>query len=451
MPTASGKSALARTLQSALYSVSAITPTNQLVEQFLDEFPDTPTLHRLDSYWCDKWDRPCPVTRAKTRNFCNQRRDECSCPAASDLSTAKYRSGPGIYNYYTYLAHKLHREILVVDEAHLLAPVIRDRMALHLWKHDYKYPERMYTVEQMREWILTLPPKTRKHKKIVALWEAVNYDCPKYIARRAMRDFNGKGTLRGRPEERDCIELVPVDIADAPDMFWPRNIVSKIVLMSGTIGEKEIEQLGVGKKRRTLYIECKSPIPPASRQIIPLNTTAVNRNNMTEAVPKLVNEIKGIAEYHTGEKGIIHATYQLAGLLRAELYGEPRFMFHDRSNKKEVYQKFRDSDPKDGAILVASGMYEGIDLPEDLGRWQVISKIPWPSLGDPAIAHISKLDPDAYLWDTIKTTVQAVGRICRTPTDVGTTYILDSSFNRMYREGEGLIPDYFKEAIVWPT
>lgn len=448
-PTAFGKTSMARTLQNALYSVSVITPTNQLVEQYLAEFPDTPTLARLDSYYCEKWDRPCPITRAKTRNFCNVRRDDCSCPAASDLSTAKYRSGPGIYNYYTYLAHKLYREVLVVDEAHNLIPTIRERQSLIIWKHDYKFPSNMYTAEQMQAWVQSLPPRVRKHKKIKLLDEATRYDVPMYIAQRTTEEFNGKGTVRGQPEMRDCIKLSPVDISGAPEMFWPRGTVNKIVLMSATIGEKDIEQLGLGGRgRRVLYIECASPIPPTSRQIIPLDTTSVNRNNMAEALPKLINEINGIAEYHAEERGVIHATYQLSESLKSHLDSD-RFIFHNRTDKKEKYEYFRSCGGN--KILVACGMYEGIDLPEDLGRWQVIAKIPWPSLGNPAIQHLSKLDPDWYLWETAKITIQACGRICRTPDDFGITYCLDSSFNRLYRGGEHMMPVWFKEAIVWPN
>lgn len=449
-PTAFGKTGLARTLQNAFRSVSVITPTNLLVDQYLEEFNDTPTLHRLDSYHCDKWDRPCPVTRGKLREFCNIRRDNCKCPAASDLATAKYQRGPGIYNYHTYMAHKLYRDILVVDEAHNLIPTIRDRLAVHIWQHDYKYPSNMQTTEDIRKWVSGLSPSKKKHKKIQTLREAVQYQVPTHIAKLTTAKFNGKGTRRGYPEERNCIELLPVDISEAPPMMWPRE-VNKIVLMSATIGPKDIEALGLSKggplgRRRILYIKCKSPINPENRPIVPLDVVNVNHHSMqTGAVEELANEINKIAAFHPGEKGVVHATYELARMLRSS--GNPRYMFHDRGNKKQVFDAFCDSPPVDGAILVASGMYEGIDLAEDLGRWQVIAKIPWASLGDPAIKHLSELDPEWYLWDCMKTTIQACGRICRTPEDFGVTYILDSSFRRLIRQGMGTLPQWFVEAL----
>lgn len=439
-PTAFGKTAVARTLMNAHYRVSVLAPTNLLVDQYLDEFPDTPTLSRMDSYYCEEWKRPCPVTRNKLLQFCKG----CSC--SKDLATAKFRKGPGIYNYHTYLAHKLYRDVLVVDEAHNLIPVIRDRLALLIWQHDYKYPNNMYSLEQMQEWINSLPDNVRKHKKMQTLIQALFSRSPEYVVQRSRESFNGKGTLRGQPEDRDCLKLLPVDVTNAPPIFWPTE-VKKVVLMSATISHKDVEALGMGERRRVCYIDCKSPIPSGNRPIVIEPIVSVNRNNMEESGEKLARYIEEIAAAHVGEKGVIHATYQMAGILSNHLT-DSRYLFHDRSNKKEQYRFFRESRPESGRILVACGMYEGIDLPEDLGRWQIISKIPWQSLGSPAVRHLSEVDPEWYVWETMKTVIQACGRICRTPDDFGVSYCPDATFWNMYDKGRHLVPEWFSDAII---
>jgi Rad3-related DNA helicase len=335
----------------------------------------------------------------------------------------------------------------VIDEAHTLLSVIKDRLALKMWQHDYRYPTNAYRYEQIKEWAESVHAsgKRKKDKKLAKLKEAVTYKVPEYIAERTHDEFNGKGTIRGQPELRDLIKLTPVDITQAPPMFWPRE-VEKIVLMSGTISKKDIEQLGLSRKR-ILYIEGKSPIHTDNRPIVIEPIVSVTHGNIDIAVPQLAEYIKEIAAHYERQKGIVHATYQLAYLLRKHLTG-PRFIFHDRDNKTERYQEFRNAGSDSGKVLIASGMYEGIDLPEDLGRWQIIAKVPWQSLGNPAIKHLAELDPEWFNWETIKTLVQAAGRICRTPEDFGATFIPDKTFLRLITEAKSQFPKYFLDALI---
>lgn len=440
-PTAFGKTAVARTITNSLREVSVITPTNMLVDQFLGEFPDTPTLHRLDAYYCGEWKRPCSSTRARLKKFCK------GCTCSRDLSTAKYRRGPGVYNYHTYLAHKLYRKVLIVDEAHNLLPTIQDRLALTIWQHDYKYPHNMWNEDQMRKWVSSLPDNKKKHKKIMVLEQALNSNKPEYTVQRTRADFNGKGTKRGEPEERDCLRLLPVDISKAPPMFWPRE-VEKIILLSATISRKDIEKIGLDKKR-VVYISCESPIPASSRPLISVPLIGVSKGTMDIAIDKIADYINNtILPQHLGEKGIIHATYGMANKLSEKLT-DTRFLFHNRSNKRDIYGVFRKLPPSSGAILVACGMYEGVDLPEDAGRFQVIAKIPWPNLGNSAVKYQQEQDAEWYTWETLKITMQACGRICRTPKDFGRTIIIDSSFQRLIREGieSKLIPQWYLDGL----
>lgn len=437
-PTAAGKSALARTLMSWKYGTSFITPTNMLVDQFLEEFPDSNRLHRLDNYWCEEWQQSCAATRARQKSFCK------GCFCSKDLATAKYQKGSGVYNYYTYTAHRLYRPFLVVDEAHNLVKSLQDRMAIRIWQHDVRYPHNMNTREQMVKWVESLSPAKLKLKKFAALHEALSTEAPNYVVERTKDWFNGKGTNRGEPEERDCIKLHPVDISDAPPIYWPQE-VQKIILMSATIGPTDIRELGLDS-RRVLYLECKSPIPHEQRPVYIDPIINISRETLESNTAEMGQIIADLARNHTGEKGVIHATYQMAEMLRQHLRGE-RYIFHTQLNKREQFQRFVDMPPESGAVLIASGMYEGIDLAGDLARWQVVAKTPWLSLGDPAVAYKAERDPDWYRWSTLRDLIQACGRVVRTTSDYGVTYIFDASAERLLREGEHLLPGWFREAL----
>jgi Rad3-related DNA helicase len=148
------------------------------------------------------------------------------------------------------------------------------------------------------------------------------------------------------------------------------------------------------------------------------------------------------------EKGLIHATYKIASELREILGDNPRIIWHTKEDAKEKYQEFLAAPPESGKILVASGLYEGADLPYDQARWQVLTKIPWPYLGDPAIQWLAGQDPEWYRWETVKTVLQACGRIVRGVDDWGITWIPDKSFERLVFQSEHLLPQWWLDGLM---
>ena len=98
--------------------------------------------------------------------------------------------------------------------------------------------------------------------------------------------------------------------------------------------------------------------------------------------------------------------------------------------------------------MVASGMYEGIDLADDLARWQVICKVPWANLTEPAMQYLAQQDPEGYANEAARLVVQAYGRVCRNPNDFGETFIVDRSFRRLYNDYRELFPGWFCDAVM---
>jgi len=451
-PTALGKTAIARTLMEWQRDVSYLVPTNQLLDQYLAAFPDTRTLRRIDSYVCapyseDRNKIACATVRAHSEfhNFCK------GCPCGADMAQAKYRKAAGAYNFHIYMAQKLHRSALILDEAHQIIPFIQELASLVVWKHQSGYPDKWMDPTQLAAWVAA--PATKKKwgrkKWYPRLLGAATSAKPQYVVREEMREWRkGIGAVRaGDPVDLPCLVLKPVEIAHLPEvsMVFPRT-TSKIVLMSATIGPRDIRELGLSS-RRVLYLNCASPIPPESRPLHRIPVAAVSYSNMEESTRKMAEFLLDVvAPQHAGERGLIHTTYQQSAILREVLRGDPRFLFHTKDNKMDTLRKFMDGRRGD-EVLVASGLQEGLDLPYDLARWQVIMKVPWLSLGDPAIKYKADREPDWYRWETLKKIIQACGRVCRTPTDFGATLILDSTVERLLEQSWDSIPSWFRDVL----
>jgi Rad3-related DNA helicase len=170
----------------------------------------------------------------------------------------------------------------------------------------------------------------------------------------------------------------------------------------------------------------------------------MNHDNIEEGAAKIAEWIDACAA-QTNKKGLVHCTYAVAELLRGMLSDNPRYIFHDKFNKNEQLRRFNNS--RDG-IFIASGLYEGLDLAYDAGRWQVITQVPFPSLDDLAVAERLAQDPDWYRWQCAKSLLQACGRISRCPDDWGVTFVLDKQFDKFFKNNQDILPKWFMEAVI---
>jgi Rad3-related DNA helicase len=413
------------------------TPNNILLRQYDKDFPGTiMTVGRQASYSCVKYERePRPLNCKRSKelqgSFCK------GCPYTTALRKAQ--AWPvSLHNYHSYMAYKAYRPFVVFDEAHNLASMIASGAAKKLWHHDYHYPHWVKDYKTLYQWASrvvathtaqSLPPPL----KLVELMEELE-------SNRVTRIYS-KGTALWRGQEAEAILSSPVDISEEPPIMWPKK-VSKLLLMSATFNSRDIKELGLSD-RRVCYIPSPSPIPKENRPCYIVPVANMSYWNQEKSLPIVAAWIEEHLR-NNPTKGFIHAPYALARKLRNVLGQHPRLLFHDTLDKASVFKEYLATE---GTVMVGSGMYEGVSLDGDLARWQIIVKVPWPSLAEPALEYLANNDSEYYANRTIKDIVQCYGRVCRGPEDTGDTYIVDSTFIRLERDYGHLFPSWFKEAI----
>jgi hypothetical protein len=109
-----------------------------------------------------------------------------------------------------------------------------------------------------------------------------------------------------------------------------------------------------------------------------------------------------------------------------------------------INEHFTSSKP---TVLISPSLHLGLDLKDDLSRFQIITKVPYPSLGDRWIDEKRKRSEQWYTWQTALRLVQGYGRSIRSKDDWAKTYVLDSVFGPFVRKNEHILPDWFIQAI----
>jgi len=440
VPTGGGKSAIAHTISTTVGSAAIITPTKLLVNQYAEEYQKRGLfiMRGKVDYYCKNF--KCSVSMRpldlNQQEYCGPYAPFCPGCYSYQKDKRLVQDRPIICaNYFTYLAHKLYRDTLVVDEAHKLIQAIQQFSSFRIWQWETNYPANVVDRYTLGQWLKDRPGLEGVKEEV---YEDLKSRSPKLLFSRSLVPFRG--------EDRDCIDLSPLNVTNAPPFFWPDS-VKKIILMSATINRKDIEELGLSD-HQVAYITETSPILKNRRPVLAPAFGGVNMSvrYIKSNLPQFIKVCQGILSAHPKEKGLIHCSYKLAEIIR-ENYSDSRLMFHIKNTKNKIYQEFRESDPEEGRVLVASGMYEGIDLPYEYGRWQIIAKVPWPYLGEPVIKFKAKEDSDYYVWETIKTILQACGRVVRSPDDYGVTYIVDSTFRRLYTRNLKFFPAWFRDSV----
>lgn len=471
-PTATGKSLIVVTIAQFLAalqkSTSVITPTKMLQDQYLRDFEDIPVLKGMSAY-------PCPA--ASIDGTCRDTKrhlGSCCKPASEgDIPVCNYLFARGVasaattalFNFHSYYANKMYKSVLIADEAHNAINFLLEFYSLKLWKCEVGYEDDVEltgagvkglvakTIASLQLYLIDLESdgNGKEAEKVEEDIERLSY------IRDSIERFGGelliekvKDAYHGkvkelRKTEQEYIYVKPLRVDRiGEDFLWPKS-VEKVVLLSATINDIDVARLGLNVGRKATIYRCNSPIPPERRPFMITPVASMKYANRNFGTPKIIKAIQVLAAHHKDQKGVVHCTYDMAKKIQAEVGGDPRYWFHDKYNKSEVYNKFRAS--KGNAIFVASGMEEGIDLAFDAGRWQVITQLMRPNVTDRVNSWMYRNNRRVYNWEAVRKIIQQTGRICRDPTDFGVTYMLDSEFEAFYTESFSLWPQWFRDAM----
>lgn len=223
------------------------------------------------------------------------------------------------------------------------------------------------------------------------------------------------------------------------EMFEALDNADHNLLMSATISDVWAKRT-LSLPGETKFIKLPPQFPPQNKKVIFFKTQTLNYNTMKDpaTIKKLCASAWQIVDHHTkkGERGIILApsfiiVESVAQTLRT-MGGNFKIFEHRRGEKlADVLEEFKAYTRGPAVILTPSG-FEGIDLPGDLSRFQILCKAPFGSLGDKRVAHILNVYPDIYSLTALMKVTQGAGRSVRSAEDWATTYCLDAGIQRLW-------------------
>lgn len=254
-------------------------------------------------------------------------------------------------------------------------------------------------------------------------------------------------------KSKDLIRKITLTPLDISHYFKEILDVSNYGLfMSATILNKDYLCKITGLSQDEIkFIRVKhSDFPKENRPIYLMNIAWLNSNNMLDNLPIIAKTVNNIMSIHKNEKGIIHTTsyFQLEYIKNNLNKQNLSRLIESGPDTDRIETLQKHSQNTKPSVLISPSFYQGLDLKDDLSRFQIIIKIPYPDLSDKKVAALRKKDMNWYLWNTIVRLTQTYGRSIRSKEDHASTYILDSNINYLLRNVNDMFPLWFTEAII---
>ncbi len=246
------------------------------------------------------------------------------------------------------------------------------------------------------------------------------------------------------------IQLKPLDIASYCKAVFEKG--SKALIMSATILNNKAFCKSIGLSLDDVkFIQVKSDFPIEHRAIYPLNITYLNYSNLQsiDIISKISRAVDNLMSMYKNDKGIIHTTsYEQLAFIKENISKENarRLIITDPEIQRDevIFQHISTTKP---TVLISPSLHTGLDLKDELSRFQIITKVPYPSKGDRWTNAKRELDGEWYYWQTALRLIQAYGRSIRSKDDWAKTYILDSAFSYFIKKNRNMLPDWFIHAI----
>lgn len=480
--------------------VDVITNSKILQNQYSDTYNSIADLKGKENYECSQYE--CSCAHGQQFNKLNKTEcDDCPYDVAKDLYA---NGGISLTNFYLYTIQSIYipkaREkrmpkVLIVDECHDYDDVMSDFISIKVTESilkRYKFSDESSMISQLKgiksineyvgflnyllgEIIQTLEsmesgmkskPRTEKSDKrdlrISKLVKSPNNDIT------MMRLFSDLTQLQTK------IEVFQEEYGVNPDNWvlesnynektrqrelsmepiWAYDYLDKYVyshydmvfLMSGTILDKDLFcKLNGLDKEKAAYHSVDSPFNVRNRPIIYMPLGKMTYTQKEQTFKKYVIYIQKILDKYKNKKGIIHTnSFELSNWIRDSVK-DPRLIFHDSKNKDEMLKMHMESELP--TVIVSPSMATGVSFDNELARFQIIAKIPYPSLASQKNKVRQKTNSSWYAWRTSASLQQTCGRIVRSTLDYGDTIILDESFGDIIRHGSHLLPEWFQNSI----
>lgn len=239
----------------------------------------------------------------------------------------------------------------------------------------------------------------------------------------------------------DLVSFTPLYIDQLASNIFTHG--EKKLLMSATIIDHKSFAKSLGIKDYQ-YIDVPSEFDCKKSPIYVSKKYPLSRKTVKQFLPKIVENIDNIVEHHKNEKGVIHThTHEITQFIYETIDKcRDRLICREPGKSNEEILETH-ATTTDNTVLMSPSLSYGVDLKDDLARFQIIVKLPYLPLHDKRVKRLFETNSEWYENKMLNTLVQACGRATRSKDDHSVTYILDGMIGKILIKCKHKLPKHF--------
>lgn len=494
-----GKSGIAKTLANYANNSFIITATKQLQDQYIKDFRHENNMVSIkgkSNYICNINEKMTCENAVCSANYETYKNCKSTCKYYSTRNRALF-SKIALTSYsYIFKAFETNvwktRDLMIFDECHLLENQLTNYASFKIIPSDLQDKYELFNnmdfiefceilhkptevgYENNRKWVETIyellgKKQIEMHAKIesdlrnkdineldeddIDFINSINKDYGNLLKlykkiRIFLNSFKGSNDWLITPIENG-LEFTPIFVKELFTKIVDKW-ANKFVFMSATILDIDnfIDELGINRKDVEV-INIQSNFPSKNSPIVYLPCGKMDYKNLDNTMPNIIKTVDNILSKHPNEQGIIHTgNYKIAKAIYEQLNNERLIIKTEEDfNNEKILEKHMKN--KNNSVLISPSLTTGVDLKDDLSRFQIIVKMPFLSLADNKIKTKINLNNDWYVCEMLKTFVQSCGRSTRSKDDWSITYVLDSSLYYWISKYSKWLNQQFLNRFIW--
>jgi ATP-dependent DNA helicase DinG len=253
-------------------------------------------------------------------------------------------------------------------------------------------------------------------------------------------------------EKFKSITMKPLDVSKYVKAFF---ITPFQIFMSATINKDAFcQNMGFSPDEIAFVDTPHSPFPLENRKVEFLNTAQLSYKSPRVNENRAWLKIDEILSRHKNQRGLVLTSSRARCInivknLSAKNKGRVRICHSRNPNGKTQDQVIQEhANSKDG-VLVSSSLWQGVDLKDDLSRFQIIAKAPYPNYTEKWVESKMARYPLWFSSQTITKILQGFGRSIRSKQDWAATYVVDSAVQPLLNNSKNLVPKSYYDVFGW--